>query len=285
MADTRAATPAGRFWWDRARPIDVDEYPLRAVIFDLDALTDIECDGHRVVYNAAFAAHGLDFEWSVARYRQLLALSDERQRVAAELRARGICTESDVLTKLLADEIYTTKTMMFEEMIADADLAPRPGLVDLVMDAFAAGVRVAVVTSGQRSWAEPLVRQLVGEGLVETMVTTEDVSKPVRGLSTRTGRTRDGPAERTGDHGLGYGAARRELRGSGRRGRHRLRCRPGFPRRRGGPRGLQWRRAATHRELPTPARALVGASRSGQLRSISMTALKSLSAWSAANLA
>ena len=258
VAGIRAATPAGRFWWDRARHIDVDEYPLRAVIFDLDALTDIECDGHRVVYNAAFAAHGLDFEWSVGRYRKLLALSDERQRVTAELRARGICTEADVLTKLLADEIYTTKTMMFEEMIADADLAPRPGLVDLIMDAFAAGVRVAVVTSGQRSWAEPLVRQLVGEGLVETMVTAEDVTQARRGLSTRTGRTRDAPEERAGDHGLGRRAARRELRGSGHRGRHRLRRRPGFPRRRRGPRGLQWRRTATHRELPTPARALVG---------------------------
>ena len=40
-----------------------------------------------------------------------------------------------MLTELLADEIYTTKTMMFEELIPDADLAPRPGLIDLVMDA------------------------------------------------------------------------------------------------------------------------------------------------------
>ena len=45
------------------------------------------------------------------------------------------------------------------------------------MDTFAAGVRVGVVTSGQRSWAEPLVRQLVGEGIVETVVTAEDVKK------------------------------------------------------------------------------------------------------------
>ena len=29
---------------------------FRAVIFDLDALTDIECDGHRMAYNAAFAS-------------------------------------------------------------------------------------------------------------------------------------------------------------------------------------------------------------------------------------
>jgi HAD superfamily hydrolase (TIGR01509 family) len=170
---------AGRFWWDGASPVGADVQPLRALIFDLDALAEIECDGHRVAFNAAFAAHGLDFEWSADRYRQLLALSDERQRVSAELRKRGIETESDVLTELLADEICTTKTMMFDELILDAGLAPRAGLHDLVMEAFAAGVCIAVVTTGQRSWAEPLVRQLVGEGLVETVVTTDDVKKPM----------------------------------------------------------------------------------------------------------
>jgi beta-phosphoglucomutase-like phosphatase (HAD superfamily) len=38
-------------------------------------------------------------------------------------------------------------------------------------------VQVAVVTTGHRSWAEPLVRQLAGEGVVETVVTVEDVKK------------------------------------------------------------------------------------------------------------
>lgn len=149
------------------------------MIFDLDALADIECDGHRVAFNAAFAAHGLDFEWSVTRYRQLLALGDERQRVLAELRKRGVATEVDVLAELLADEICSTKAMVLDEMIDEADLTPRPGLVDLVMGAFAAGVWVAVVTNGERRWAEPLVRQLVGDGLVETVVTADDVNKPM----------------------------------------------------------------------------------------------------------
>ena len=168
---------AGQFWWDANPSTQSVVYPLRGVIFDLDALVDIESDGHRLAYNAAFAAHGLDVKWSVDRYRQLLALGDERQRVSAELRKRGIATESDVLTALLADEIYTTKTMMFDEFISDADLSPRPGLVDLVMDAFAAGVWVGVVTSGPRSWADPLIRALVGDGLVETVVTADDVKK------------------------------------------------------------------------------------------------------------
>jgi HAD superfamily hydrolase (TIGR01509 family) len=170
---------AGRFWWDSASPLGADVYPLRAVVFDLDALADVECDGHRVAYNAAFAAHGLDFEWSVTRYRQLLALSDERQRISAELRKRSVSTESDVLTQLLADEIYATKTMVLDEMVLDADLTPRPGLVDLLMEAFTAGVLVAVVTGGQRSWAEPLVRQLAGDGVVEMVVTADDVKKPM----------------------------------------------------------------------------------------------------------
>lgn len=149
------------------------------MIFDLDALTDIECDGHRIAYNSAFAAHDLDFQWSATRYRQLLALSDERQRVTAELRKRGIAAECDVLMKVLADDIYATKTMMFDELIADADLAPRPGLTELFVEATAAGMCVGVVTNGHRSWAELLVRRLVGDGLMVALVTADDVKKPM----------------------------------------------------------------------------------------------------------
>lgn len=169
---------AGRFWWDGGNAVDADDSRLQALVFDLDALADVEFEVHRKVFNAAFAAHGMPFTWSVSRYRQLLALSDERQRVTAELRKRCVGTECDVLTELLADEICATKAMMFDEMIAEADLAPRPGLVDLVQDAYAAGVPVAVVSSGRRAVVEPLVRQLVGEGLVEVLVTADDVSTP-----------------------------------------------------------------------------------------------------------
>lgn len=173
------AWPAtGQFWWHGDEPDDPAAYPLHAVVFDLDALSDLDLDGHRVVYNAAFASLGLDLQWSVGRYQRLMALPDERQRVAAELRKRCVGTECDVLVKLLVDEICAAKDMMFEEMILDAGLTPRPGLVDLVMDAFVAHIPVSVVTTGRRSWAEPLVRQLVGEGLVESVVTADDVSGP-----------------------------------------------------------------------------------------------------------
>lgn len=150
---------------------------LGAVLFDLDALTDIECDGHRVAFNAAFAAHGLDVRWSRTRYRQLLALRDERQRINAELRRREIEAECDVLMQLLTDELYATKTMIFDEVIAHANLEPRPGLLDFVSDAMATGVVVGVVTTGSRRWAEPLVRRVLGDGWVSSLVTADDVAK------------------------------------------------------------------------------------------------------------
>lgn len=168
----------GRFWWEGARPLGADVTPLEALVFDLEALTDLDHDVHRLVFNAAFAAHGVPIAWSEARYRRLRVLRDERRRVLAELRNHCVGPECDVLIELLADEICSTKATMFDEMVLDVGATPRPGLDDLVGDAFAAGIPVAVVTAGRRAWAEPLVRQLVGEGQVETIVTRDDVTTP-----------------------------------------------------------------------------------------------------------
>lgn len=148
--------------------------PLRAIIVDLDALADIDSAGHRPAFNAAFAELGLDIEWSETRYRQLLALSDERRRVAAELRKRGVSTECDVLAELLVDEICGTKEMILDETILDADISPRPGLLDLITEAFGAGIAIGIVSSGNHAWVEPLVRQLVGDGVVNTVVADDD---------------------------------------------------------------------------------------------------------------
>ncbi|CAA0117515.1 Protein CbbY [Mycolicibacterium vanbaalenii] len=150
--------------------------PLRALVFDLEALADVDSAGHRAAFNAAFAQLGLDIEWSAARYRQLQALPDERRRVAAELRKRGVRTECDVLAELLVDEICSAKEMILDETILDADIAPTAGLVDLIAEAFGAGIGIAIVSRGRHTWVEPLVRQLVGEGLVGTVVTAADVA-------------------------------------------------------------------------------------------------------------
>ena len=53
----------------------------------------------------------------------------------------------------------------------DGDTTPRAGLVDLVMSLFCAGIWVGVVSTRRRECVETLVRQVIGDGLVETIVT------------------------------------------------------------------------------------------------------------------
>jgi beta-phosphoglucomutase-like phosphatase (HAD superfamily) len=163
--------PARTFWWDRKPPVEADT--LRAVIFDADsALADIERDGHRVAFNAAFAEHGVDVSWGVEEYGRLLRIPDGPRRIAAGLRARGFGTSADAL----AGQIYRTKTAVFGDCVLDGDISPRAGLIDLVMSLFVAGIWVGVVSTRRRAWVETLVRQLVGDGLVETIVTVDDLS-------------------------------------------------------------------------------------------------------------
>ncbi|HEY9907510.1 MAG TPA: HAD family hydrolase, partial [Thermosynechococcaceae cyanobacterium] len=55
---------------------------LQALIFDIDGtLADTERDGHRVAFNRAFAETGLDWEWSVSLYQDLLEVTGGRERI------------------------------------------------------------------------------------------------------------------------------------------------------------------------------------------------------------
>jgi beta-phosphoglucomutase-like phosphatase (HAD superfamily) len=173
-ATVQQPRPTRTFWWDRARPVDAEVNPLRAVLFDAEAaLADLERDGHRVAYNAAFAAHGIDITWDVEDYGRLLRFPDGPRRVAVGLWARGLGRSSDSL----AAQVYRTKTEVFGEFVFDGDIAPRAGLIDLVMSLFVTGVWVGVVSTRRRAWVQTLVRQLVGEGLVETIVTSDDLDR------------------------------------------------------------------------------------------------------------
>jgi len=76
-------------------------------------------------------------------------------------------------------------------VIFDADTAlpdvehdgPRTDLVDAVMSLFVAGIWVCVVSTRPRAEVEMQVRQLLGDGLVETIVTIDDLSEPDTALA------------------------------------------------------------------------------------------------------
>jgi HAD superfamily hydrolase (TIGR01509 family) len=151
---------------------DSTDAVLEAVIFDVDGtLADTERDGHRPAFNVAFAAHGLDITWDVDAYGRLLKITGGNRRIAADLRARGFGEDADEL----AVRIHHTKTALFRDWIAAGDVQPRPGLLPLVGSLVEEGIRIAVATTGRRAWVEPLLTHLLGDGIVETVVTGDDV--------------------------------------------------------------------------------------------------------------
>ena len=57
---------------------------LKAIIFDCDGvLVDTERDGHRVAFNRAFKALGIDAEWDVPLYAELLLVAGGKERMRA----------------------------------------------------------------------------------------------------------------------------------------------------------------------------------------------------------
>lgn len=165
------------FWWDVGEPAGATVEPLEAVIFDLDgALADVDRDGQRAAFNAAFAAHGLDIGWTVREYGRLVCIADEQRRIASALRRRGFGRVSAEI----AAHVHRTKTDLFEEFVLAGDVARRTGIDDLVNSLYFAGVAVAVVSTGSPAWVDPLVRQLIGDGIAETIVTPDDLPRPVR---------------------------------------------------------------------------------------------------------
>jgi len=144
----------------------------QAVVFDVDGtLAETERDGHRVAFNEAFAAEGVDLHWDVERYRELLAVTGGRERVAAALREQG-APDADAV----AARVHRTKTELFVDVVRRGEIDPRPGVRDLVGDLHAHGVRVAVATTGRRAWVEPLVTHLLGADAVEVTVCGDDVA-------------------------------------------------------------------------------------------------------------
>lgn len=78
-------------------------------------------------------------------------------------------------------EVYPLQAVIFDlAALGDADDPgePRHGLVDLTMSLFAAGIWVAVISAGPRDWVQARVRELVGDGMTETVISADDLTGP-----------------------------------------------------------------------------------------------------------
>jgi HAD superfamily hydrolase (TIGR01509 family) len=119
---------------------------MKALIFDCDGvLVDTERDGHRVAFNRAFAAAGIDAEWNVEQYGKLLKIAGGKERMTHYFNEVG--WPDGKTAETLIPELHKRKTAIFTDLIARGSLPLRPGIGRIVDEAHAAGIKLGVCTT------------------------------------------------------------------------------------------------------------------------------------------
>ena len=137
---------------------------LQALLFDVDGtLADTERDGHRVAFNAAFREYGLDWNWDVALYGKLLAVTGGKERM--KYYVEHFHTEYVQPTDFneLVAELHRAKTRHYTAMLGRGEIPLRPGVKRLLHEARAAGLRLAIATTTTPENVTALLRHSLAE--------------------------------------------------------------------------------------------------------------------------
>ena len=137
---------------------------MKALIFDCDGvLVDTERDGHRVAFNRAFSDHGLDVEWSVDFYGELLAISGGKERMRHFFDRIGWPSEvGEEHRDVFIRELHALKTDLFMRIIDSGELPLRSGVARIVDEAIEADVQLAVCSTSNERSVNLIVEKLLG---------------------------------------------------------------------------------------------------------------------------
>jgi len=131
---------------------------IKALIFDCDGvLVDTERDVHRVAFNRAFQAMGIEAEWDVELYGELLLVAGGKERMRHYFEHHGWPDDQYGPHDELIAELHKRKTAIGADMIANGEAELRPGVARIVDEAIAAGVRLGVCTTSNAKFIDAVL--------------------------------------------------------------------------------------------------------------------------------
>lgn len=120
---------------------------LKALLFDLDGtMADTE-ETHRQAFNAAFIKLELWWDWSPARYAELLAVSGGLERLHHYVDSLHAPAAEKARLRAIVPVIHYTKSEIYAELLRAGQPPLRPGVKRLVAEARQQGLKVAVISS------------------------------------------------------------------------------------------------------------------------------------------
>ncbi|WP_455208977.1 HAD family hydrolase [Kaarinaea lacus] len=136
---------------------------LKALLFDVDGtVADTERDGHRVAFNRAFEEAGLEWDWTVPLYGELLSITGGKERIRYYLdRYRPDFTCEVDLTSFITN-LHAAKTRYYTEMLARGGIPLRPGIERLFREAREQGLQLGIATTTTFENVEALIRHNLG---------------------------------------------------------------------------------------------------------------------------
>ncbi len=139
---------------------------LQALIFDVDGtLADTE-EYHRIAFNESFANAGLDWNWSVSLYDELLGVTGGKERINhfIQLQHPDFAKEANIsdLSSYIAD-LHKIKTIRYNQKLEQGLVALRPGVQRLINEAHQSGMRMAIATTTTMENVSTLIECTLGK--------------------------------------------------------------------------------------------------------------------------
>ena len=145
---------------------------LKALLFDVDGtLSDTERDGHRVAFNQAFKEYGLDWNWDIDTYGELLAVTGGKERM--KFYTEQFLQRHQLTNKLpenldtLIPELHQAKTRHYTKLLSTGAIPLRPGVERLINEAREKNFRLAIVTTTTPENVTALLTHTLGKESID----------------------------------------------------------------------------------------------------------------------
>jgi HAD superfamily hydrolase (TIGR01509 family) len=129
---------------------DITTY--RGLVFGAIGVLAETSEVQRQAYNLAFLQAGLDWDWDVARYREMLQRPGGIRRIADYAEQTGDMVD--------VEAVHARKVANFRAAVLRDGLTPRPGVIEMLHAAQAAGLPVAWMTTTGRQTVELMLAGL-----------------------------------------------------------------------------------------------------------------------------